>query len=332
MSHNSHSNDIDDSPGDDEQSKNGVYAHAIGVEDPSGFIESQYRLLVPVLSESPVENVERIMRSAATIALDREGDLLVLCLVDVPQQTPYEAMTKDQPRVRDAHETAERLLHIAEDAGVAADGIVCLTHREPHAILNVADRHDCDGVFMIVDADRSQRRRLLGGDTVETIVSRADADVFVEKPGERETPTERILLTVSGGPHSGLAAETARALALEAGARIDVIHFLSENATDENREEGEIILGAAEEVLNDVEHVSAELVETKDVAAEMVARPDAYDVTVLGAPTMGLLKQFVFVTVPDSVTQRAENAVLMAKQRTGATSAYYRWIARDPVE
>ena len=95
------------------------------------------------------------MRSAATIALDREGDLLVLCLVDVPQQTPYEAMTKDQPRVRDAHETAERLLHIAEDAGVAANGIVCLTHREPHAILNVADRHDCDGVFMIVDADRS---------------------------------------------------------------------------------------------------------------------------------------------------------------------------------
>ena len=64
------------------------------------------------------------MRSAATIALDRERDLLVLCLVDVPQQTPYEAMTKDQPRVRDAHETAERLLHIAEDAGVAADGIV----------------------------------------------------------------------------------------------------------------------------------------------------------------------------------------------------------------
>ena len=109
MSHNSHSNDIDDSPGNDEQSKNGVYAHAIGVEDPSGFIESQYRLLVPVLSESPVENVERIMRSAATIALDREGDLLVLCLVDVPQQIPYEAMTKDQPRVRDAHETAERL-------------------------------------------------------------------------------------------------------------------------------------------------------------------------------------------------------------------------------
>ena len=41
MSHNSHSNDIDDSLGDDEQSKTGVYAHATGVEDPSGFIESQ---------------------------------------------------------------------------------------------------------------------------------------------------------------------------------------------------------------------------------------------------------------------------------------------------
>jgi len=306
----------------------GAYVRAVDAgSEFAGLDEDRYRLLVPVFAESPVESVERIIRAAATIADDRGGDLVVLSLVDVPNQTPSEAMTGEQPVVREAHETARRLLRIAEDIGVEASALVCLSHREAPAILDIADRYDCDGVFVIVETDRSQRRRLLAGDTVETVVSRAKCDVFVQKPSERERPTERIQLAVSGGPHSGLAAETARALALAADARIDVVHFLDTNATDADRADGETILGAARETLADGPRVETELVGTDDVAAAMISRSNGYDVTVLGAPTMGLLTQFVFGTVPDSVSRGTENAVVMAKQQPGVTSAYDRWIA-----
>lgn len=110
--------------------------HTIDIAESSPLDESRYRLLVPVLSENSIESVERIMRAAATIARDRKGNLLVLCVVDVPEQTPYEAMTNDQPRVHDAHEAAERLLRVTKETGVTAKGIVCLTHRRSKGILN----------------------------------------------------------------------------------------------------------------------------------------------------------------------------------------------------
>jgi nucleotide-binding universal stress UspA family protein len=137
---------------------------------------------------------------------------------------------------------------------------------------------------------------------------------------------------VSGGPHSGLAIETARALAIESSARVDVVHLLEESATEEEWEEGATLLRAAEELLEDVDHVDTHLLAVDDVTTAIVTRSEAYDLTVLGAPTAGLLEQFVFGTVPDSVAQRTENTVVMAKHRMGGSSRYHRWIASDADE
>jgi nucleotide-binding universal stress UspA family protein len=310
----------------------GAYDQVIGTEGGAAIDPEGYRLLVPVIENNPVEAVERIVQAAALIADDRDGDLLVLCLVGVPKQTPYEALDEDHPIVREGHENAERLLDIASATGVPARGVVCLARNNRSAILSITERYACDGVFMIVEPGRSQRRRLLSGETIETIVSRADTDVFVGKPGERDDPPKSVLLPVSGGPHSGLATEVARAVALATGARIDVVHFTDETPTAQQREEADEVFDAATAVLDGIEGVETELVSTDSIPAEIVSRSDRYDMTVLGAPTMGLLRQFIFGSVPDSVTQRTENAVLMAKQRTGTTSAYYRWIAGEPGE
>ena len=255
------------------------YTHTITIGEQSIPHGSRYRLLVPVLDGNELDESERIVRTAATIARAREGDLLILSLVDVPKQTPYEIITPDHRRVEAAHEATERLL---------------------------------------------------GGDAVETIVSQAETDVFVEKTGTHETSPDRILLAVSGGPHSGLAIETARSLAIGSGARIDVVHSLEESATDEEWEQGATMLRAAERLLQDVDRVDTHLLTVDDVTAAIVARSEAYDVTVLGAPTAGLLEQFVFGTVPDSVAQRSDNTVLMAKHRLGGSSRYHRWIAATP--
>jgi len=306
------------------------YTHTITIGEQSIPHGSRYRLLVPVLDGNELDESERIVRTAATIARAREGDLLILSLVDVPKQTPYEIITPDHRRVEAAHEATERLLGVAREAAIPANAIVELTHRSERSISDVADRHGCDGVFMPVEAGRSQRRRLLGGDAVETIVSQAETDVFVEETGTHETSPDRILLAVSGGPHSGLAIETARSLAIGSGARIDVVHSLEESATDEEWEQGATILRAAERLLQDVDRVDTHLLTVDDVTAAIVARSEAYDVTVLGAPTAGLLEQFVFGTVPDSVAQRSDNTVLMAKHRLGGSSRYHRWIAATP--
>src|SRR5699024_5443355 len=118
----------------------------------------------------------------------------------------------------------------------------------------------------------------------------------------------------------------------DAGASVDIVHFTADDVDDDERDEGMRILEAAEHVLTGVDRVATARESTGNVAETIVDRSDDYDVTVLGSPTSGLLEQFVFGTVPDSVSRGTENAVLMAQADTGATSAYDRWIAGDPIE
>lgn len=290
------------------------------------FEESRYRLLVPVLAESTAEDTERLFGTAAALVHDREGDLLVQCLVNVPEPTPSELLTEDEPFVQERHEMAEQLLETATAHGISAGAVVSLTGKEARTVLDTADRYECDGILLEVSGDRSQRRRLLAGDAVEKIEARAECDVFVEKPAVETTSLESVLLTVSGGPHSGLAAETARAVALHSSARIDAVHFQSDS-TDE--QEADDLLRTTAGILDDVEQTTVDLVSTDRVGEEIVTRSAEYDLTILGAPTMGLLRQFVFGTVPDSVARNADEAVLMVKRATGNTSAYARWIAGD---
>lgn len=110
-----------------------------------------------------------------------------------------------------------------------------------------------------------------------------------------------------------------------------IVHFFGGNPSADEQEEANEVLHAAESVLGDLEHETA-LISTRSVPEAIVTHSNEYDLTVLGAPTKGLLEQFIFGTVPDSVNQRTENAGVMTKQQTGRTSAFQRWITGDTTE
>ena len=294
--------------------------------------EGQYRLLVPTSTEDTPEDAKLRLQTAAAIARERGGGLVIACITNFARQTPLNAIPADNPALVQAHEVTAAFVETAGEAGAPATGRIHLSHNESPLVLDAVEKYDCNGVLLTVEAGQSQRRRLLSGNTTEKVASRAECDVFVEKLAAEDTPIQQILLAVSGGPHSDLAAKTAHAIASEVGARIDVVHFLGQNATHAEQEDGEQIIEAAENTLFGDGQVETTLEQTDHVAKAIIDRSDEYDVTVLGSPTSGLLEQFVFGTVPDSVTQQSKNAVVMAQHDTGSTSVYDRWIAGDPIE
>ena len=292
--------------------------------------ESEYRLFVPVLEGVESDDLELLLDMGEALVADRDGTMLLGCLATFPRQTPLDTMTAEDEAVAEAQSRLEDLLAFASLTDVTVSGIVGLTHREWRSILDLVEKYDCDGVLMTIDPARTKQRRLLTGSTVEKVVSRAECDVFVEKQRPVDAPIRSILLAVSGGPHSGLAADTARVIARTTGARVDAVHFLDEDASPSDREAGERIVRAAERVLADVNAVDAELLVASDAAKAIVTRSDDFDLTVIGAPTSGLLRQLTFGSVVDTVEQRSQNAVLMTKRNVGFQSAYDRWIAGDP--
>lgn len=311
-----------------------------GVTDAerAGDAARRYRLVVPVLdidTDDYEADVERLLGTARAIAGEHDGTLVVTNVVVYPDQTPLERARADE-RTERARSEAERLAGLVGEDGSAV-GNVRLAHSETTAVLGAIE--DGDAVLLGVRGEATQRRRLLLGDTVEKVVARAECDVFVQRFGDEPSADElgtseraihRVLLAAGGGPHSGLAAETARAIARPTDARVDVVHGVPEDGSADDR--ATAILEAATHVLGDASG-ETELLRTDDPAGTIIERSAEYDLTVLGAPTEGLLKQFVFGSLPEQVRQGARNTVVMAKENTpDRTSLYYRWIGGDETE
>ncbi|MFC6962747.1 universal stress protein [Halocatena marina] len=286
---------------------------------------NRYRLLLPLLEKNNDETNERLLRVGVTIASQWAGEVLITCVVRVPDQTPYEAFSADKLLMRTARRRTERLVEQAQEFAPTR-GMICLTHNERRAITNIIDRYDCHGTLLKVHSDHSQRRRLLSGATVEKIIVRAPSDVFVLKFIEADERPKRLLVAVSGGPHSGLAAETARAIARESGSSIDIVHVLTEDATESQRNEGKHILDAAAQIVDGVD-VERKIVTGQSVATAIIDQSDSYDMTILGSPAKGLLKQFIFGSIPNSVNRGVKQPVLMTKHGSkNNRSGFYRWL------
>ena len=288
-----------------------------------------HQLLVPIHERLSAAEAERLLETAAAIAHRENAELLVASLTVLVRQTPLEGSTEKK---QEAAATLEEYVEIARSFDVPASGTVVITHDEVSSILNQITENECHGVIMAVDPTTNQRRRLLSGDTVESVVARAECEVYVEKQRDEHAPVESILCAVDAGPHSELAAKTARAIALDTGATVEIIHYLSPTADEEEHDESTAILQAAEEILEDVDSVEVEELEAEDPAEAIVTRSERYDYTVLGAPTSGLLQQFVYGTVPDVVNQGSKNGVVMAQADTGSKSLLKRWFTGDPIE
>jgi nucleotide-binding universal stress UspA family protein len=122
-----------------------------------------------------------------------------------------------------------------------------------------------------------------------------------------------ILLPVAGGPHSGLATDVARQIAAECEAWVDVLHVVPETATARQRQRGRGYLETARQRLTRPEQTTTRLLEADDVADAIVEQSAYYELTVIGAPTTGRLRRFIFGSTNRRIRGSARSVVLSAR-------------------
>ncbi|MFB6282594.1 MAG: universal stress protein [Halobacteria archaeon] len=190
----------------------------------------------------------------------------------------------------------------------------------------------------------------LSRSTIDAVLEQAECDVFVENLGtqsgdnalyipdvdehtvaslaESETETiESILLPVGTGPHSALAAEAARAVATAADAPVTVLHVIDADASGKAKSDATDLLKFAEYVLGPDVTVDTEIQEAADTTDIILEKAQKHDFTSIGAPEQqSRLESRVFESVQQTLTQRSDVTVLMARDSDRAMrSLYYRW-------
>lgn len=285
-----------------------------------------YRLAVAVGNP---ENVEQLVRTAADIARDRDGELLVLSAVVKPDVSPVKVFEDDVIKRRFSGDRAELLDRATEiaaetDSDLPVGGQLLVARGVSEAIVGGVSEFDCDG--LLLGWHDRQRRDAILGSNVDRILERAPCDVFVERITTPIEHVDSILLPVAASPHTDLAASVARAIARTNDATVDVIHVLDPGSTGDERQAGEDLLDATAAGLGSVTH-ETRLVEARSVANAIVDEAAEHDVIVLGSTRSGDLQRRLVGSVPQEVSRRTGSITILTRQG-GAHSRVRTWVRK----
>jgi len=271
-------------------------------------------ILVPLLTRE-IPGVLDQLKIATTLARVRNASLTIINPVSIPDQTPkiyrHEVIDSDDRALLDwaFEQTDDTIPHVDWDFVHTSDVV--------KGVLHAVRARDVD-TLVVPSGTRTGRLRKKA---TERIAAHADADVLVVngKAGFETPPS--ILLPVAGGPHSGLVADVATTVATDCNAWIDILHVVDEDASPHKREQAETLVDDVYHRIARPESTTTWVHEATDTVEAIVEQSRYYGLTIIGAPTKGRLRQFIFGSTNTSVRKNAASVVLSVRNNNPTSDA-----------
>lgn len=251
------------------------------------------------------------MGLAVDLVTSADGTLLILVPVVAPDQVPL-SLTEE---MLSKHRQLARYVEMAiVDNQVQAKGTIRVARSYEQAVGAAAENYDASAVLIEHEETAGLVSSLLGS-TFYTLGESVDCPVISVTGAANLTTPASILLAVAGGPHSKAAADVAGALAEPNNAWIDIFHALEGDDPAEHDRANRVVSDAREQ-LGAYDRVDSWIEKTPDAAEEIVEQSQYYDLTVLGAPQKGRLRQFVFGSTPETVRERGDGTIVVVAAGT----------------
>jgi len=321
------------------------------IEPPS------YNILVPIPGDADIDydrfNIPRLLRTPLAVAADHDGTVTIANILTVPSDVDYDEL-KDTDGgsgimnsvVRTAQEQVSFILDVTEnpDEDITVNGFVGVVEVPEAAFVEFTTSEYYDAIYL-AQYD-SNRLHLWDEPMISSALDNTTSAVYVENIGSdtelrieesdgqvvpdghsSSEPITDILLAVGTGPHSVLAAETARALAHASGASVHALHLFPSTDDGTSRQKGKNALSLAEYVLSNLSTIESEARESEDIVAELLTEIEQYDVAIIGAPTKQPLLGRLFERSPSNElkSQSTTSVITVRQPKDAMKSVYYRW-------
>ncbi|GAA0199719.1 hypothetical protein GCM10009000_012220 [Halobacterium noricense] len=267
---------------------------------------------------------DRTVEFAASIADEWEGDVILANPVVRPSGTQFDGSDD----LLDEHQkTAERALKttLGPNTGVETRGTARVGRSLPSIVGEVSQ--DCSaGAVVIDDPGSATRSNPLGRNVPARLACSVDCDVLTVGGSHASKTISSVLVPVSGGPHSGLAVDVARYVAQAHGAWVELLHVIETGADERRRDDAEEYVSAARDRLGEFDDFDTWVLEADDATDAIIEQSKYYDMTVMGAPQKGRLREFVFGSTIGEVRSSAHNTVVTVERPHERDSLLGRWL------
>jgi nucleotide-binding universal stress UspA family protein len=206
------------------ESEMGMNAPPYSLTENPVFEQGEFLVLLPVLD---VDETQRLLPLALAVAQWHAGVVMMLGIVVVPESQPLSDGMLETRRLRAALDGLVASVQGQDAIRIAVN----VARSQVEAIRTAAWEQKANLILMGLPANQSSPERLFGS-PIEDVLLEAPCDVVVARL-QRETPWQRLLLPVRGGPHTRLARETAQALAEYYDATVSLLYASDRGFADD---------------------------------------------------------------------------------------------------
>jgi nucleotide-binding universal stress UspA family protein len=262
--------------------------------------EFEFGILVPIANP---EYADKLIKLASLIAKQREGEVILLNVVTIPDQTPPSGA------IRYVESAKNFLSELIRGMDVPAGGIVKIGHSVSEAILNTVEEIKPNLIIMGWRG-RTFRKDFVLGSTIDPVLLRAKCDVAVVRFEPTWKEIKKILISTAGGPHAVLAAELARDLAKQTNASITLLYV---GKSEEDRKKAE---KAFKETLKPLEglKVNTKFLIDRNVVDRIAKESEKHNIVLIGTTNQPFLKNFLLGVFPEKVVSRTRRTVVMTRR------------------
>ncbi len=268
------------------------------------------RVLLPIRDPGNLAMV----RAAAQIAKERESELLLLHVIEVPRNMPPKSVRFAY--VNDRIRTLRPAERAARDVGVPVSVLVKISHRVYDTILEAVVEEGADLLVLGWRGERPARGGRILGSNIDFLVQRVNVDVVVMKTVGMKEKLKRITLLAGRTSHVNYAARITAQLARENEARVTVLSVVPQQAQEE---EAIALAHRLMEVFEEAEVPHEhKIVYSGSIlrAVERAARDT--DLLVMGASPTWVLRKYAFGPLEDRIAKRITSPVLMVRKAVEA--------------
>jgi len=281
--------------------------------EQSAMTESPYRVLVPIANP---DNVEPLIDIASAVARQREGEIVALRVVLVPEQLPPSVDEKTIERGRQDLESARVR---ARENGIPITSLVCVGHYAARAILETCRERDCDLIVLGWKGSTSTARRILG-EVTDDVMTHARADIMLVKLMGEARPIRNLLLPSAGGEHAQRAEEYAADIAAAQQGSLALCSVVAPEAPEERVQSEEERLGEDLARIELPGDLSSKVIRSQSVVEGILEESENYDAVVVGATASSFTTKMFFGSIPENVARRADRPVIMVKRHHAVAS------------
>ncbi len=291
-----------------EEAISGLASHVALSEGRGTQKRGRFRVLVPIANP---ENMERLLRLAAALAKEKDGELLVLRVLTLPEQlSPTQFDTSELEEQKEVLREARR---ICEELGIPSHGLIRVGHNVARAILETSTERHCSLTVLGWKGHSRSREKILGN-IVDATVKYADTDIMLVKFVGDE-PIRNILLPTAGGEHARWAEQYCATIAGAVNGKVTVCRVVPEEEPESQIGEHQAMLREAVGRIAEKSgfEIESKLVRDDSISEGIIGAASDYDAVIVGATRKSIYPQILFGTIPEQIAKGANKTVIMVK-------------------